>query len=104
MDLIKNFIRETFLGADEPIHIDEIPVADGGPKDLERAARVDVVIIANRLIATTLCLTISFIVIYPFVQPDRKIPDVIQNIASGCIGYFVSIVTVFLNRRGTSQS
>ncbi len=110
MEIVKRLLREMFI-AKEAIPIDEIPPPDeikpvdfrrkknGRQKAGEEQARVKIAILANRLVGASLLVTLCFVVIYPFVQPERKIPDVIQNIASGCIGYFASAVTMFLGKR-----
>ena len=100
MGIVRKFLRDTFVERfSAPIPIGEVPEPRIPTRDRAESARIDIAVTANRVIAGVLVLGILFLIVYPFAKPDHKIPDVIQNIVSACVGYFLSVLNNFASRR-----
>jgi hypothetical protein len=111
------FLRYTFVGKPKksfPLDsyedvevVDDIPQKVEGTKGEEfrrskgtaDEIRNRIIIQINRLVGFICLASFAFIIVYTFTNPDRKIPDIIQNTFSMTLGYFVSSLITFLERQ-----
>lgn len=116
MGIIKDYIRETFIGtqSDDPFVVDEVPEPGGHgtavvrrrekQEDPERIARVRIVIFCNRAIGVALFMCMVFVFIFSFKHPDRNVPDTVSRIMWACLGYLGSTVTIFFGKKPRETS
>jgi hypothetical protein len=87
--------------------VDEVPEpADRERTEhhLDRVTARKVVLTINRALAGTLVLGFVFIISFSLYYPDRSIPDIVQNIVAGTVGYFGSALTSYLERATNVRS
>ncbi len=115
--LVADFLRYTFLGKlnkqaqptayedveavdEETIEGDLTGKADTTYRDRsEDLLRKKIIIQINRLVGFICLVSFVFIIVYTFIRPDKQIPDIIQNTFSMTLGYFVSALIAFLERK-----
>lgn len=111
--MIKRFLRHTFISREaaeypsiEPTSdmrhaglevIDEIP-------DIKHATTATVILTINRVIASVLIVSLLFMIVAWLWHPDRRVPDVIPNLVTSTMGYFVGALTNYLDKSSDTRS
>ncbi len=116
MGIVKELFEYTFVRRDNErsliqaseIVIDEVPEPTSDntavkrqrtKSDPEIRARIDIAIYCNRVIGLALLLSLSFMIVFSFTNPNKAIPSAISRIAWACLGYFGSAMATFLGSR-----
>ena len=114
--LIANFLKYTFAGksairklsapAEDFQIVDEITHQDTSGHDPLKQSQESAILIRHRIIIQinrlvgVVCLgSFIFIIIHPFTQADKDIPETIQNAFSMTLGYFVSALVSFVEKK-----
>lgn len=91
----------TFLGkvrsTSDIIDIDEVNIEQPSERKIstEKRVKVQIIIQINRLLMGVCILSFLFIIIYPFVYPDKVVPDLIKNSFLLTLGWFGGIFSAF---------
>lgn len=110
-NFVQRFIQfcfsEKIENAENIIDIDEVNIVDVNetppekqgkihtPYVSESQTKIQIVTQINRLLMAVCLLSFLFTIIYPFIHPDKPIPDLIPNTFFTTLGWFGGILGAF---------
>ena len=104
--MIRQFLRYMFVSRapdeDRVEVVDEVPepVADDSARpDIERQARVGIIVMISRVLALVFGMGFGYILISDLLRPAVPTPAIIANILWAIIGYFGGAFSTFLGNR-----
>jgi hypothetical protein len=100
----RNFFQYTFIDSKTVSNLRTVPIEEANIEESRSPesqmlskdqVQAQLILTINRVLVGVFCVSFVVIIIYPFVYPDKSVPDIIQNVFCTTLGWFGNALGTF---------